>query len=81
MDYAPLFDAMHGAKWLLSSNPVAAKAVDASAADSPIVNIFTVAAPGAADQQPGARPAALPSQVLVPVMLANATAGRCPSSI
>lgn len=78
LDYAPMFDAMHGAKWLLSSRPVSVKSFgrDASAAntsDAPGFNIFTVAAAGAADQQPGANPAALPAALLVPVMLANAT--------
>jgi len=74
LDYAPLFDAMHGAKWLLSSAPVnvACNGV-INTSDIPAVNIFTVAAPGAADQQPGANPAALPAALLVPIMLANAT--------
>ena len=41
MDYAPLFNAMHGAKWLLSSRPVHAR--DGAAA----VNAFTLGEAGA----------------------------------
>lgn len=86
LDYAPLFDAMHGAKWLLSSAPAQVKAIKNarskptvvnslySGADSaPSFNVFSVAAPGANNQQSGVEQAALPAALLVPIMLANST--------
>ena len=41
-DYAPLFNAMHGAKWLLSTRPVYAPSGDVA------VNIFTIGEVGSA---------------------------------
>lgn len=57
MDYAPLFDAMHGARWLLSPRPATlAQGSNAS------VNVFTL------PNTPGAK-----RSLLIPIMLAAPT--------
>ena len=65
-DYAPLFDAMHGAKWLLSTRAVGVRTSNAIDDSTIAVNIFTVG--GAASGGGAVLPA-----LLVPVMLANSS--------
>ena len=67
-DYGPLFDAMHGARWLLSSNPVhVAVAPTPPAPAGAAVNVFTLPSGGPAA-------AATTRSLLVPIVLAGANA-------
>ena len=65
-DYAPLFDAMHGARWLLSTRPLSlsvnSSATPASNLSAGVANVFTITA-NASQSLP---------LLLVPVVLADA---------
>ena len=60
MDYAALFDAMHGARWLLSARP----ATLAPAGTNASVNVLTL--------PPLAQPGSGGKRLLIPIMLASA---------
>ena len=61
--YGPLFDSMHGARWLLSASPV-------SVSGGAIANALTLpSSTGRTQSADGGESAVTPPQLLIPVML------------
>ena len=78
-DYAPSFDAMHGARWLLSTRPLSirvnASTAPAATASAGHANVFTLPPVAAAAPPNGALPALLVTLVLADETVTVVTLG------